>query len=515
MILQHYNQRPRSEGGEPTDKQSRDREVEVDMGIGYDELVRTEPWRRKLLSVLYHPYTELTIFALILASIGLLVAEVTVSDDTSGGWMGLLMGRAHGTFFWVDVFITACFVVEYLLKLIVAPNKRYFFRANIIDLLALLPIMRIFRLGRAVRLFRLLRMLRVMRVGAVLEQRIESVSAESQKFRVENTVIAVYMFFSLVFGTVGIMVFEKGQDSGFETLGDGLWWCVVTITTVGYGDISPSTAGGKVVAGIIMFIGLSFYALLTSSISSILIDRAGHNEGNELAVSTLEHHVVICGWNEHAFGLLQDLFARSAPPPVVVLTDSDSVPQIQHGGLHFIYADPSTPGGLARARVRHADVVVVLPELRDGMAEQDADARTILTVLAVEQLRPQVHTIAQLLNPENAFHAHNAGVDELLSAEVFTGAMLSQAVQSPGITDVYQQLFQPDGTTLRTIALPEDLRGQGFLDAAEALSRASSHLLIGLRRGEALIMDPDSDLRLEADDVLIVLAPSRDQHSET
>ena len=502
MILQHYQQ---GRDDETSDQQAREREVQADMGVRYEALVRTEPWRRKLLGFLYHPITELTIFALILVSIGLLVGEITLTDSATGGWMGVMMGRAHGAFFWADVIITLCFVVEYLLKLIVAPNKRYFFRANFIDLLALLPIMRIFRLGRAVRLFRLLRMLRVMRVGAVLEQRIEQVNAESQRFRVENTVIAVYMFFSLVFGTVGIMVFEKGNNPGFASLGDGLWWCVVTITTVGYGDLSPITTGGKVVATIIMFIGLSFYALLTSTISSILIERARHNEGQEITISTLDHHVVICGWNDNAFTLLQDLLARPRAPAVVVLTDCESVPRISHSGLHYVHADPTTSKGLARARVRHADVVVVLPEVSAQVSDQDADARTILTVLAVEQLRPQVHTIAQLLNADNAFHAHNAGVDEILTPDCFTGAMLSQAVQSPGITDVFSALFSPGGPPVSALVMPPRFAGQRFSAVSDALLDDGTHLLLGYQRGEALFMAPDGDPVLEIDDTLLCI----------
>lgn len=504
MILQDgpYNE-------QVTDRQARDNEVQADMGVGYEALVRTEPWRRKLLAILYHPVAELIIFALILISIGLLVTEISMSTDGAGGWMGVLMGRAHGAFFWADVLITACFVLEYLLKLGVAPDKRYFIRANLVDLLALLPIMRIFRLGRAVRLFRLLRMIRVIRIGSVLEQRLEQVNAESQRFRVENTVIAVYMFFSLVFGTVGIMVFEKGDNPDFSSLGDGLWWCVVTITTVGYGDISPTTTGGKFVATIIMFIGLSFYALLTSSISSILIERARHNEGAALAISTMDHHVVICGWNGSAIGLLQDLLGRPSHPQVVILTDSDAVPALRHGSLHHISADPTTAAGLARARVRYADIVVVLPQDTDPEKAQDVDARTILTVLAVEQLRPQVHTIAQIINPENAFHAHNAGVDELFPAACVTGVMLSHAVQSPGITDFYHALFQPGGPTIQHQSLDEAMAGGTFLQAATTLME-DGLTLMGIRRGGQPHMAPDPDLRLEPGDTLVMLTPPTD-----
>ena len=495
--------------GELTDREMRDHEVRVEMGVNYDSLARTAPWRRKLLGFLYHPVTELTIFLLILTSIGLLVAEITTVETASAGWLGVFMGRAEGLYFWADVVITVCFVVEYLLKLRVAPRKAYFITQNVIDLIALLPVMRIFRLGRAVRLFRLLRMLRVIRVGSVLEARIDRVNAERQKHRLETTVIGVYLFFSMVFGTVGIMVFESGTNEGFDSLGKALWWCVVTLTTVGYGDLYPITPGGKMVAAVIMFIGLSFYALLTSSISSILIERARHNQGNEMEIATMEHHVVVCGWNESGYRLIQDLIQQPDSPHVVVLTDDSNIPQFKHTHIFYVFDDPTTAKALATSRVRHADIVVILADPRAG-SPQDIDARTILTILAVEQLRPEVHTIAELLQEENIFHANNANVDEVIIAGEYTGAMLSQAVQSPGMTDVFADLFDAGvGSYVREMPLPDSLIGESFTAASTELFARGLGVLLGYHRG-GIEMAPEGDPVLERGDRLILLSRLED-----
>ncbi|MDG1479428.1 MAG: ion transporter [Myxococcota bacterium] len=491
--------------GELTDRQMRDREVRMEMGVNYQALARTAPWRRRLLSFLYHPTTELMLFALILLSIGLLVAEVTTVETASAGWIGMFMGRSKGLYFWADVIITLCFVIEYLLKLLVAPRKRYFIRQNIIDLFALLPIMRIFRLGRAVRLFRLLRMLRIIRVGSVLEAQLDRVAAERQKYRLENTIIGVYLFFSLVFGTVGIMVFESGTNEGFDSLGKALWWCVVTLTTVGYGDLYPITPGGKMVAAVIMFIGLSFFALLTSSISSVLIARARYNQGNEMEIAAMEHHVVICGWNESGFRLLQDLIQQPDSPHVVVLTSDDDISQLKHSHVFYVFKDPTTAAGLAAARVKHADVVVILADHRAG-TPQDIDARTILTVLAVEQLRPAIHTIAELQLEDNRFHAENACADEVIIAGEFTGAMLSQAIHSPGMTDVFADLFDAGAGSIIQNLLPGDLVGQRFSSASAVLMAEGEGILLGMMRGGEAMLSPMADPLIAADDRLILLS---------
>lgn len=495
---------PSTRAGGVTDRQMRDHEVRLEMGVHYDTLARTAPWRRRLLGFLYHPITELVIFFLILTSIGLLVAEITTVESASAGWLGVFMGRTQGMFFWADVLITVCFAIEFALKLLVAPRRLYFIRNNIVDLLSLLPILRVFRLGRAVRMFRLLRMLRVIQVGSVLESRLDRVTAERQKNRLENTVIAFYLFFSLVFGTVGIMVFEQGTNENFDSIGKALWWCVVTLTTVGYGDLYPITTGGKLVAAVIMFIGLSFYALLTSSISSILIERARHNQGNEMEIASMEHHVVICGWNKSGSRLIQDLLRQPSTPHIVVLTDNTKTPQFKHTHIFYVFQDPTTAKGLATARVRHADIVVILADQRAG-EPQDIDARTILTILAVEQMRPQVHTIAELLQEENVFHARNASVDEVLITGEYTGAMLSQAVSSPGMTDVFDDLFDAGSGSLVIERDANGWVGQAFSAAAAGLLADQQGVLIGLRRDGVPCVAPPGDPIVETTDRLLVL----------
>ena len=143
-----------------------------------------------------------------------------------------------------------------------------------------------------------------------------------------------------------MLVFEKGQGSGFETLGDGLWWCVVTLTTVGYGDISPKTPGGKVVAVIIMFIGLSFYALLTGVLSSVIIERTRLQEDPLLKLEKLAGHVIVCGWNKTGERLVTDLILSQENYEIVVLCNESAYPRKLDPNIHYVDHDPTTAHGL-------------------------------------------------------------------------------------------------------------------------------------------------------------------------
>jgi len=493
--------------GMETDEDLRWREVRHDMGESYQHVASASPIKRRVFELLYHPITELLIFALIVASVTLLAIEVAHPEWESAGWMGrVFQGKEHGPFFWADVALTSVFLVEYLLKLWVAPRKRYFIRTNIIDLLAILPLLRIFRIGRAVRLLRLLRLLRLVRIGAVVEERLERVSAERQRYKAENFIIVTYLMFSMVFGTVGILVFEKGHNDGFQTISDGIWWCVVTLTTVGYGDISPVTPGGRMVAGVIMFIGLSFYALLTGTLSSIIIKRSQRDREQDMEIAGMEGHVVVCGWNENGVRLLRDLIHSPGNPHVIVLHADEEIARVLDPRIHYVFRDPTTAEGLSAARIAAARVAVILAAARPEQTSQDIDARTILTVLAVERINPNIHTIVELMSEENSFHARNAGVDEVLVMGTYAGTMLSQAVQSPGVTDVYGDLFNSGtGSQVHEEPAPGDLVGQPFSKAAAALYARGEGSLIGYRRSGEVHLSPAGDPPLRTGDRVIVV----------
>ena len=217
-------------------------------------------------------------------------------------------------------------------------------------------------------------------------------------------------------------------------------------------------------------------------------------------------HIVICGWNDNGRRLVGDLLLTDTAPTVRVVSPRALQPantRIQR--VDFVVADPSTAAGLRAVEVEKADIVVILADVRDGRSPQDADARTILTGLAIEQLRPEVHTIAELLNPDNIFHAKNAGVDEVLISGAYTGAMLAQAVQSPGVLAVYRDLFQSgSGSRLRKLLVPAALHGKSVRDATVAMYREHG-VLIGYRRAGAVSLRPPAGDVLQADDLLLFI----------
>ncbi|HLP15514.1 MAG TPA: potassium channel family protein, partial [Bacteroidota bacterium] len=105
-----------------------------------------------------------------------------------------------------------------------------------------------------------------------------------------------------------LIVEAHSNGDQFRNFGDAIWWAVVTIATVGYGDIVPKTFAGRVIGGVTIFSGLVLISLFTATISSVFIARK-IKESQGLQDITGTGHLLICGWNSHIEELLS-LFDR-------------------------------------------------------------------------------------------------------------------------------------------------------------------------------------------------------------
>ncbi len=165
------------------------------------------------------------------------------------------------------------FTLEYLLRLIVSDRKLQFIFSfyGVIDLLAILP----FYITRSVdlrsirilRLFRLIRTLKLLRFN-------EAVQRFRKAFEIVKEELILFLFATalLLFVTaVGIYYFENpAQPEHFKSVFHSMWWAIITLTTVGYGDFYPVTTGGKIFTSLILIIGLGIIAVPTGLIASAL-----------------------------------------------------------------------------------------------------------------------------------------------------------------------------------------------------------------------------------------------------
>ncbi|MGJ8713657.1 MAG: ion transporter [Maribacter stanieri] len=181
----------------------------------------------------------------------------------------------------IEVFSVIIFTIEYVLRIYVSDKKSKFIFSffGIIDFLAILPFY--LSLGvdlrslRALRFLRLFRILKLMRYNKAIERFSRAISLAKEEVLLFLIVTLILIYFS----AVGIYYFEhEVQPKNFASIFDSLWWAIITLTTVGYGDVYPITVGGKVFTFFILMIGLGIVAIPTGIISSALTKSVDKTE---------------------------------------------------------------------------------------------------------------------------------------------------------------------------------------------------------------------------------------------
>jgi voltage-gated potassium channel len=221
---------------------------------------------------------EPVVIAATLALIPVLVIE---ADTKSNGWKDFAAAMN-----WV---IWGIFLAELVFILTVAPRKRAALRAHWLDAaIVVLTAPPFGRLLSSMRLLRLARLLRLLRLGAILTRLMqrEREVTRADAFRLVSIVTVLIV---VVSGAVEALV--DGGD--FQSTWDGIWWAVVTVTTVGYGDVTPTSVPGRLIAMVVMFVGIGFLSVLTATVASFFVktDRGGEHAELMEALQRLEVEV--------------------------------------------------------------------------------------------------------------------------------------------------------------------------------------------------------------------------------
>lgn len=163
----------------------------------------------------------------------------------------------------IDNCICGIFLVEFFVRLYRAENKLKFMRWGWIDLVASIPSLDSLRYGRALRLFRLLRILRAF-------QGTRHIIRHLIRKRVQGTFTAAALIAGLliIFSSIAILQVEKDPESNIKTAEDALWWAFSTITTVGYGDRYPVTTEGRIIAVVLMTVGVGLFGTFAAFVTT-------------------------------------------------------------------------------------------------------------------------------------------------------------------------------------------------------------------------------------------------------
>ncbi|MFP4470278.1 MAG: ion transporter [Bacteroidales bacterium] len=201
--------------------------------------------------------------------------------------------KYHSIFFYAEWFFTILFTIEYVVRIYVSRNRIHYVRSfyGIIDLLSILPtyfslmltgshFLLVIRILRLLRVFRILKLSRYLRASEVL-----AISLKRSRYKI-TVFFEVVLTLVVIMGS--LMYLIEGPENGFTSIPKSIYWAIVTLTTVGFGDITPQTVLGQVFASLIMILGYSIIAVPTGIISSEMY-KAEKKSVIEVACTNCKH----------------------------------------------------------------------------------------------------------------------------------------------------------------------------------------------------------------------------------
>jgi voltage-gated potassium channel len=298
---------------------------------------------------------------------------------------------------------------------------------------------------------------------------------------------------------VAITLLEKPWT--LESTFDSFNWGIATV--LGQGDPGFVTSpGGRIISWLLILFGVAMLGMITGALVALVIDFL-LKEGQGLGASGYRDHIVVCGWNATARDLIGELRGDDYKIKVVVLTDAEKNPA--GPGVYFVRGDPTSAEDLTRAGIAEASAALVFPS--DG--SDDADMRSILTVMAIESVAPNVRTVAEVNNPRHEPHFRRADVDELLVTSKVASHLLARSALYPGLSAIVTDIVSGgEGSELYRITLPDEYIGLDIDAVSSKLRCDHKATLLSVNRGGRAFVNPPTDFVLEPGDDAIVVAQS-------
>ena len=318
------------------------------------------------------------------------------------------------------------------------------------------------------------------------------------------TRLAFLTLLILVFGALGLHYFEQTPS-----ILDAFWWSFVTITTVGYGDVAPTTLGGRITGVVVMVFGIGLLGMFTATVASIFVEGKLKEAKGLKAVKIVEHFI-ICGWNGKVKEVIAEMRADKITEsrPIVLIADLPEKP-LDSKNVYFVSGAVNTET-LEKANLSEAAVVMIISD--DTLDSDSSDAKVVFNTLAIRTLCVAVYICAEIRGPQNLEHCKRAGANEIVVIGALSSHLLVQAALDHGITHFISDLISNQTeSNLYKIAPPKHLIGQAFMESLNLMKREYNAIVVAVESKDQnrFVSNPSVDYEIKTDDLLVIISETR------
>jgi len=474
----------------------------------------TKAYIRELLTGTGNPYKRFLdtfIIFLIVTSVFILIYEVK-----------------HPVPVWLDYydfyFVSLIFLIEYILRLWVHndlsqyiveeyQNSQFLHRefelwsvlkygikeklhymvtpAAIIDLLAIFPA---YRPLRVLRIFVLFRVLKLLRYTKSINQFVEVITNK----RFELLTLLFLLLFIVMTAGIALYVLEERINPQVQSLFDAIYWSLITISTVGYGDISPITEAGRSISMLVIISGIAMISFATSVIVSAFSERLSELKESRIIeqVNKSRSFLIICG-----YGQMAKMFFRQKKEKIghyIILDKSPKrVAEARKDGYQAIVEDASRFETLSKFNVEHSHVTI--------LCLTGSDVENIYITLNAKSISRKIRVIARVNDTNIVSKFEYAGADHLLMPNQVVNTMIRTAITQPTMYKAIHAIL-----TGKSVARIDEIHiherhPMVGKSVAEVDFKGGKLLFIGLERKGEFLFNPLPTEIIQSYDILLVM----------
>jgi len=316
--------------------------------------------------------------------------------------------------------------------------------------------------------------------------------------RTRNLILAALMLALIVsLGTVGYMVLEKWNFL------DALYMTVITLTTVGFGEVNPVSDHGRILTMTILLSGLGVVGYLVGTLTQIVVEgqllRIMGRKKLERQIEKLKDHIIICGYGRVGRIICEEIY-RSKPTPLVVIdNDSSITARIEEDGHLYLLGDATEEQYLLRAGIRRAK----------GLATAlDSEADNVYITLTAKGLNPKLYIIARAGRIGSEKKLLQAGANHVVSPHQIGGYRMAQALLRPNVTEFIDFATHDPGTGMGMEEIPvrpnSKLVNVALVDSG--IRKELDLIIVAIKKADGtMLFNPASHTTVQIGDTLIAL----------
>ena len=367
----------------------------------------------------------------------------------------------------------------------------------IIDFLAILPA---YRPLRVLRIFVLFRVFKLLRYTKSIHQFLHVLS--TKKF--ELFTLLFLLIFIVATAGIAIYILEEKANENINSLFDAIYWALITISSVGYGDISPVTDGGRVVAMLIIISGIAMISFVTSVIVSSFSEKLTELKENRLIeeVNKRGEFMIICGYGQMTRMFLRFYAKEYKNRYIIIEKDKNSVSLAIKEGYRAIQDDASRHDVISKFSANYENITL--------LALTGSDISNIYITLNARSLSRRIKVITRASSESMEKKARLAGANFVVKPSLIANRMLFTAITQPVMYNAIYAIL-----TGRSLAQFDEVKvvyHQKLLHKKIEEIPFNKHklLIIGLQAGAdgEFIFNPPAGLHLQEEDILLIMGRS-------